>query len=85
MNKRRRPQQVKLRLNHPHCMHRKMCKVAQKTVHSNMLKNRNISNIKQLIFGMPVAFISGTGDQASRGRGSETRDQRPGIGGQGIR
>jgi hypothetical protein len=37
-----------------------MCKDAQLSVHSNMLKNRNVSNIKQLIFGMPVAFISGT-------------------------
>ena len=38
-------------------MHRKMCNGAHFSVHSNMLKNRNIYNIKQLNPGMLVANI----------------------------
>jgi hypothetical protein len=41
-----RPQQGKLRRNYPRYMHRKLCNGAQKTVHSNMLKNRHTYNIK---------------------------------------
>ena len=75
MNKLRRSRQVTLRRNHPYCMHRKLCKDAQKTVHSNMLKNRNANDIRWLIFGMPVAIISETWDQRSgaRDQGSENQ------------